>query len=211
MVKSLRCKIHDWYGLHNGFNLLLRPGYTAIVGPNGAGKSTLLHELAEIGEERGYDVFRYSDVTDGRDAAVQRTIDGGMGPLSLFFTFATSSEGERAALSFGEAVRNIGEAVAKAIAADKPLLILLDSLDSGASIDRLRELMDFFQLVEHDAGIQPGGAAHAIYIVAAVNSYELAKRMCVDPRTGQSLTFGSYEEYARFICGYFKSHQRQSK
>lgn len=209
MIKSMRCKIQDVHGLHNGFNLLLRPEYTAIVGPNGAGKTTLLRQLAEIGEQRGYTVFRYSDATDGRYTAVQRAVEDGKG--QMFFTLVTNSEGERAALNFGQVARDIGNAVREAVAADKPLLILLDSLDSGASIDRLRELMDFFQMVEHDAGIQPGGAAHAIYIVAAVNSYELAKRMCVDPRTGQSLTFGSYEEYARFICGYFKSHQRQSK
>lgn len=202
MGKSLRCKIEDVYGLHDGFNLLLRPGYTAIVGPNGAGKTTLLRQLAEIGEQRGYTVFRYSDATDGRYAAVQR---------QMFFTLVTSSEGERAALSFGQVARDIGNAVREAVAADKPLLILLDSLDSGASIDRLRELMDFFQLVENDAGVQPGGAKHAIFIVAAVNSYEMSTRMCVDPRTGQSLTFGSYADYAQFICGYFKAHKRQDE
>lgn len=209
MVKSMRCKIEDVYGLHDGFNLLLRPGYTAIVGPNGAGKTTLLRQLAEIGEERGYSVLQYSDAVDGRYAAVQRAVEDGKG--QMFFSLVTSSEGERAALNFGQVARDIGNAVKEAIAANKPLLILLDSLDSGASIDRLRELMDFFAMVEQDAGIQPGGAKHAIFIVAAVNSYEMSTRMCVDPRTGQSLTFGSYVDYAQFICGYFKSRKRQGE
>lgn len=53
MTKGFRCKINDWYGIHQGFNLLLRPGYTALVGPNGAGKSTLLRQIKELAEKRG--------------------------------------------------------------------------------------------------------------------------------------------------------------
>ena len=34
----MRFKVKDWYNLHNGFYVNLRPGYTALVGPNGAGK-----------------------------------------------------------------------------------------------------------------------------------------------------------------------------
>ena len=53
MTKGFRCKINDWYGIHQGFNLLLRPGYTALVGPNGAGKSTLLRQIKELAEDLG--------------------------------------------------------------------------------------------------------------------------------------------------------------
>ena len=66
-----------------------------------------------------------------------------------------SSEGERIALSFGDIVPQIGVRVRKDIAENKPLFILLDGLDSGASIDRTRELMSLFELIERDANVIP--------------------------------------------------------
>lgn len=206
---GFRCKIEDWYGIHKGFMLTLRPGYTALVGPNGAGKTTLLHQLAEIGKKRGYNIIQYSNLTDGGDVAMSEHM--WRGDVANFFAGMQSSEGERIALNFGNVLQKIGTAVRKAIAENRPLLILLDALDSGASIDRLRETLGVFELIERDAGVEPGASEHEIYIVAAVNSYELAKRRCVDARTGKSLTFGDYEDYSRFICRYFAKREEDEK
>lgn len=207
MTKGFRCKINDWYGIHQGFNLLLRPGYTALVGPNGAGKSTLLRQIKELAEKRGYDVFWYSNQEDGDTIAMERNVL--RGNMSFVAASLCSSEGERVALSFGDIVPQIGVRVRKDIAENKPLFILLDGLDSGASIDRTRELMGLFELIERDAGVQPGGAEHEVYILAAVNSYEMARRLCINARTGESVTFGGYEEYADFICSYFKNSEKE--
>ena len=198
---GFRCKIPDWYGIHSGYNLLLRLGYTALVGPNGAGKTTLLQQLEEIAKERGYEVIRYSNEKDGGDRAKQQYLASGS--MEYLAAAACSSEGEQVAMNFGRVAGKIGQLVRKSVENNIPLFILLDGLDSGASIDRTRELMSLFQLVERDAGVMPGGAVHDLYIVAAANSYELAKQRCVDVRTGKVMTFGSYEEYAKFICGYF--------
>lgn len=43
----MRIKINDDFGIHSGFFLNLKPGYTPLVGPNGAGKTTLLRQLRE--------------------------------------------------------------------------------------------------------------------------------------------------------------------
>ena len=179
---GFRCKIPDWYGIHSGFNLLLRPGYTALVGPNGAGKTTLLLQLEEIAKERGYEVFHYSNLRDGGENARQQYLREGR--LDYLAT-------------------RIGGLVRKSVESNTPLFILLDGLDSGASIDRNRELMGLFRLMERDAGVMPGGTEHELYIVAAVNSYELARYSCVDVRTGESLSFGNYADYAKYICNYF--------
>lgn len=202
MTTGFRCKVHDMYGLHNGFNLILQPGYTALVGPNGAGKTTMLGQIEEIAKSRGCDVFRYSNLTDGGETAKQKYML--TGDLNSLAQSALSSEGEQLAMNFEKAVKAIGACVRKAIETDSALFVLLDGLDSGASIDRLRSLMDFFELMERDAGVMPGGAEHGLYILAAVNAYELAKARCVDVRTGKSVTFGSYEDYSRFICNYLK-------
>ena len=207
MVKGFQCRIEDWYGIHQGFNLLLRPGYTALVGPKGAGKTTLLQQIKEIAEKKGHDVFWYSNLEDGGSTAMERnTLKDNLGFVA---TAICSSEGERIAMSFGDILPQLGARVRKDIAEDKPLFILLDGLDSGASIDRTRELMSLFELIEKDAGVQPGGAEHEVYILAAVNSYEMARRRCVNVRTGESMTFGGYEEYADFICSYFKNSEKE--
>ena len=83
-----------------------------------------------------------------------------------------------------------------------PLFILLDGLDSGASIDRARDLMHLFDLIESEAKTEDGKDTHEIYILVAVNSYELARKRCLDVRTREYLSFKSYEEYAEFICNY---------
>ena len=198
---GFRCKISDWYGLHQGYTLTLRPGYTALVGPNGAGKTTLLRQIREVAEKRGYDVFSYSNAIDGGDTAMAKnTLKGNM---EFVAASLCSSEGERVAMSFADVVPQIGTRVRKDIATDTPLFILLDGLDSGASIDRTRELMDLFELIERDAGVCSGGAKHEIYILAAVNGYEMARRMCINVRTGESMMFGGYEDYANFICSFF--------
>ena len=199
---GFRCKIVDWYDIHSGYTLTLRPGYTALVGPNGAGKTTLLRQLQEIAEKRKYKTFYYSNLTDGGDNAISAGLF--RGDISFAATAMTSSEGERIAQSFGSKLGRIKQLVDEAVTSDIPLFILLDGLDSGASIDRLNELMNVFDLIARDAGVQSGGAEHEVYIVAAVNNYALAKRACVDVRTGKSLSFGDYAEYERFICSYFQ-------
>lgn len=198
---GFRCKIEDWYGIHPGFPLSLRPGYTALVGPNGAGKTTLLRQVEEIAKAKGYDVFYYSNQEDGGSTSMERNML--QDNLQFVATAMCSSEGERVAMSFADILPKLGSRVRKDIAEDKPLFILLDGLDSGASIDRTREMMNLFELIERDAGVQPGGAEHEVYILAAVNSYEMARRRCINVRTGESMMFGGYEEYANFICSYF--------
>lgn len=198
---GFRCKIEDWYGIHPGFTLSLRPGYTALVGPNGAGKTTLLRQVEEIAKAKGYDVFYYSNQEEGGSTSMERNVM--RDNLEFVATAICSSEGERIAMAFGDILPQLGSRVRKDIAENKPLFILLDGLDSGASIDRTRELMSLFELIERDAGVQPGGAEHEVYILAAVNSYEMACRRCVNVRTGESMMFGRYEEYAAFICSFF--------
>lgn len=200
-----RCKIEDWRGIHDGYWLTLRPGYTALVGPNGAGKTTLLRQLKEIAEKRGYLVVHYSNLTDGGHAARQGYLENGS--ISLLATAALSSEGENITINFGPTVRRIGQYITRSVREEKDLMILLDSLDSGASIDRMRELMNLFDMILRDHGVADHSRPDlGLYIVNAVNAYELARgRLCVDPRTGKSVVFGSYEDYAGFICSYDKS------
>lgn len=194
----MKIKIEDIFGVHNGYMLDLQPGYTPLVGPNGAGKTTLLHQLRDYAKEHDILLFQYSNLVEG-GAMARNSYIFHNDPASL--SAATfSSEGEQIAFNFGQAVRKLGAAVCDAKAQGKPLFILLDALDSGASIDRARELRSLFNLICQDAG-------ETVYIVCACNSYELVRgEPGVNVRTGQKVKFKDYEEYADFIYTFLKRY-----
>lgn len=189
---GLKIKINDWYGLHDGFTLTLKPGYTAIVGPNGAGKTTLLNQIKQYAEGQGIPVWEYSNVRDGQMANDKYALAGKM---ELVATNMVSSEGEQVAINFGQAVSALGRFVTKT---KGTIVILLDAIDSGASIDRARDIRDLFDMVlENEKG-------RDVYIIMAVNHYELAKAPadCVHARTGGHLAFDSYDAYADFVVNF---------
>ena len=155
----MRIKIDDDFGIHSGFFLNLKPGYTPLVGPNGAGKTTLLRQLREYANGHGIMVFDYSNLVHGGGSAMDKYLWSGN--MELLAISATSSEGERIAMNFGQAVSRLGAAVREAKQQKKELFILLDALDSGSSIDRIREIRSLFDLVAKDAGDTASSSVHA--------------------------------------------------
>ena len=212
----MRIKINDWNDIHKPFFLTLQPGYTVLVGPNGAGKTTLLLQLQEYAKKKDILLWKYSNLTDGGRSA--RNDYGFHGNMELLATSMCSSEGEEISIHFGQAVKRLGKACKEAKEQGKPLFILLDSLDSGASIDRVRNLLDLFDFALDD---MKGN----VYIIAAVNQYEMTKgpkkidaseekrkpSRCINVRTGKEVTFESYEQYADFICSYFEKYPDLNK
>ncbi len=198
--------IDDEYDLHKGFDLTLEPGYTALVGPNGAGKTTLLFQLKEYAKEHKIRVWEYSNLVDGGGFARQAYLNHGL--TEQLAASIMASEGEQVAMNFSERVGDLGATVRASVASDETLFVLLDAIDSGASIDRARDIMDLFGIMyEHD--ISKGAK---VYVVMAVNHYELVRGAdCVNVRTGDHIRFGSYEEYADFICTFEKKFKRIEK
>lgn len=192
-------RISDVRGIHSGFNLKLKPGLTALVGPNGAGKTTLLGQLREYTQENKIKYWEYSNLSDGGEMAMDRYLLSGN--MRMLATAVCSSEGEKLVSNFANRLGEMGKKVKAALKLKETLAILLDSIDSGISIDRAREIRDFLLSIEDEEVSKSGGD---IYIVMAVNHYEIAKSPvdCVDVRTGKHLTFKSYDEYANFICNY---------
>lgn len=196
----MKFKIEDWYGiLPKPYSVELKPGYTALVGPNGAGKSTFLSQIRAQVEKLGFPCLKFDYDSEGRNmgvAAYEAEFGSGFGMLA---TAVTSSEGERITIQFGKTVRKIGEMVAAQDADPEhgPLFVLLDALDSGASIDRVVELRKLFDLIISDA-------RDNVYLVVAGNDYELVSGNadCVDPRTGEHVSFDDYESFRSFITGY---------
>lgn len=201
---SLKVSMEDWYGLHKGFALEIEPGFTALVGPNGAGKTTILRQIKEHASREGVEVWEYSNVRDGgQTARSQYQLTGDIENLAASLM---ASEGENVALNFSNKVGELGMRVRRAATGKEPLIVLLDAIDSGASIDRARELRGLFDLI-YEQDISKGAE---VYIVMAVNSYELAKDPadCVNVRTGKHMRFRSYDTYAKFVCSFEEKFKR---
>lgn len=181
-------KIEDIYGLHKGFDLTLKPGFTALVGPNGAGKMTLLSQIKTYADQNNIHVWQYSNRREGRHMAEAAAMEN---RLDFVAASLTASEGEQVAMHFGYTIKDLRGFV---LTASSPIFILLDAIDSGASIDRARELRKFFDLIIDTE------ADREVYIIMAVNHFELARNTdCVHVRTGEHMTFPDYETYASFI------------
>ena len=206
MIFVIEFRVNDWFELHKGFKLNLSPGFTALVGPNGAGKTTLLRQIEQYAKDNGIRVWKYSNLIDGGDNARQKYLHLGMTD-SLAATI-TGSEGELVAYNFSQVVTAMGSAVRDATMSGQKLIVLLDAIDSGASIDRARELFDLFQLIHSDAT-----KSQDVYVIMAVNHFELVKYPvdCVNVRNGKHLSFKTYDTYAKFICTFEEKFKRTNK
>lgn len=201
---SLNIEIKDWFGLHKGYTLTLESGLTFLVGPNGAGKTTLLSQIADYAKSNNIGLWQYDNLSDGGQHAADRyTLHGDFTKIA---TAVTASEGENVALNFGNKVGEMGQRIGQAASTHQPLIILLDAVDSGASIDRARELARFLSFV-CDRDIKD---AAEVYIVVAANHYELVKApaRCINVRTGGQETFPNYDKYAEFVCSFEKQFPR---
>ena len=90
----------------------------------------------------------------------------------------------------------------------KKRFILLDTMDSGYSIDNVIEMKSLFDLVLEDSekmGMET-------YIIVSSNEYELAcDTDCFDVTEGKYINFSSYEDFKKFILHTKKKKDKRYK
>jgi hypothetical protein len=113
----------------------------------------------------------------------------------LFAAMAFSSEGERIVQNFGEYMRSFGDFVRRH-QSDKEIWLILDAVESGLSIDNVRELKEFFRFVlKNEAQSNKN-----IFIVVSTNTYEFCiGTQCYDVQNGEYIELKTYDEYCDFI------------
>ena len=198
--KQITIRIPNWYNLHRPYNLTLYPGITVLVGKNGSGKTTLLKQVREYCNKNGYKYFEYSDMRNGRSNGMEIALFHE--DFNMVSTLFDSSEGQNVYNNFAYSLSKMGKFVREA-SEDKPSFILLDSIDSGLSIDLIREIKDFFnEVLLKDINNKP------IYILVTTNQYEFTIGCrCINVKNGKDITFKSYKSYASFICRKRRSKQ----
>ena len=175
------------------------PGYTVLIGPNGSGKSTYIKQIQyDFCREHEYPVIKFG----GRDEhdRFSRSASLMNGDFEFLAGSMLSSEGEnimlrtsRLASYVGSQMRELRSKLYKG-----PVFILLDSIDSGMSMDKLfvfrRDFIDFIILMEKQLGNDQ------LYIINAANDWELIREADqINVLTGKHMNIKTYESYRNFV------------
>ena len=174
-----------------------RPGYTCLIGPNGTGKTTTLRQIKDYCNENRKDFLlrSYDNLKEGSNKKFYDYIQSGN------FTALTSvfngSEGEGIHFHMGEFASECGEAMGRAVQTNQKLIILADGVDSGMSIDLIRDLRkNFFELAESETAKRGVEA----YIIITSNNFELARdARCIDVISGKPVRIHTYDDFERYV------------
>lgn len=208
------------FKLHKDFwdcgNLYIRSehtfnsGITVLVGCNGSGKSTTLTQIREQLRDKNEPYFAFDNVRNGGSSMFQGLLEGWHpGGVDALCSLACSSEGEKIHQNIMiKAQSGLGAAIQKAKESyANELFLLWDAVDSGASIDNIIELKDFFNLVIRD---QKEKNDIDVFVIVSANSYEMANgESCYDINHNKYITFKNYESYKRFILKSRKFKERR--
>lgn len=200
----MRLKIYNYIkyygeeGKDKSFHVEIKPGYTCIVGPNGTGKTTMLEQIKDYCKSRNNEfiMLSYDNLRDGSNRQYGKFLDHGR--FEMIANLTSSSEGEGIVINLGEFATSCGKATAKAIESNKKLVILLDGIDSGTSIDKIYSFKDYFvkTILDHcySNGVE-------VYIISTANSYAMVEDGvdCIIASNARHRKFRGYKDFKRFI------------
>ena len=201
------------------FDLL--PGITVFVGCNGYGKSSTIEEIVSYMRDNKMPHLYYDATVHDMDSVTDAQ--------TLAYCFQ-SSEGERVSAIFSEFIGAIRKMKSKCMETKSPLILLIDGIDSGLSIDMVIEVRKLLCTITDDcleSGVIP-------YICIATNSYELCEApeyfrinkyvgdrdmqrtltakyfRCYDPYDFTPLEFDKYEKYRNYIMETYETKAKRT-
>ena len=187
----LKIKIYDDYNLYKKHTFEFNEGITCLIGKNGAGKSTLLKIIQEILKPKN--CFYYDNEYSEKHAMDKFSFYGDM--ENLFRNFG-SSEGQNIRNNFSDVVGGIRQYISRIKNKNKSqVIILLDGLDSGISLDYVIELKkDLFPLIFQDCKDNN----LECYILIAANNYEFCNgEDCVRVSDAKHFKFKDYNDFRK--------------
>lgn len=154
----------DSYRLHLRRFHTFYTGVTVFTGPNGYGKSQTLLQIESFAIKNNIPHYYYKDSINGQNNLIQRLLST---DIALMATMVQSSEGERIHIGLSYIEPFVKYQVSLAKQQNKPLILLFDELDSGASIDRLESVQ---VMLNNIISIYPN-----TFIFVSANSFALLK------------------------------------
>lgn len=172
----------------------IQPGLTVLTGCNGIGKTTLLHQIKKYCEENKIPCFSFDNLTNGGSNA--RSKAGFYGDVNFLATAMCSSEGENINMNIGKCACSIGKLV-KTNENAKQIVILMDAIDSGLSVDYIIEVKEYlFKTIINDCK----NRNIDVYIIVSANEYEMARgENCLTLPSLSYRQFKTYDSYRKFI------------
>lgn len=174
------------------------PGVTVLVGCNGSGKTTLLQTIALACEDADIPCYKYYGLEALSKISFDATVRGDTNAALQFINSSFKSEGERIFDNMSYLADRLGRFVLRDNKDAPEVWVLVDSMDSGLSVDLQTEFGNF--LDDMTDRLKPDGMD--IYIVMAANSYEYASWagwVAKDVQEGTDVTFASYGDYRKFV------------
>ncbi len=134
---------NDWYGeddfkIFKKKKITIKSGLTVLVGCNGAGKTTLLKQIEQNLKNKDIPVMLHNNKIDGERELKSRAAL--YGDFNIVAKLMMSSEGENIVSVMSEIARKMGDFTRKNNDA-KELWFMFDAVDSGLSIDNIRNLI----------------------------------------------------------------------
>lgn len=209
----------DPYGIGVKFtrakNVELQEGLTVLVGCNGAGKTTLLSNIAQWCKTDKIPLYDYDNLRQGGTTALDGYLQSQ--DFSMLAGTAFASEGEAIVDNLGYKSKNFREFIFTGKNVDDAFVdkfiellrdendkeeisnkrvMLFDAIDSGLSIDQVREIKNLFRLMIEDAKANN----IELYIVTSCNEFEMARgENCIDISSGRYKKIDTYSQFEKTV------------
>ena len=190
-------------GKGKSFTVEFNPGYTCIVGPNGTGKTTMMKQIESFCKHNfeEFKVVKFDNVKEGGSHRFQEFLY--TGKIDMIATISFSSEGEGIIINLGEFATKCGQATRECKKNNKKLVILVDGVDSGTSIDKIEDFKEnFCKFISSHCASQN----IEVYIIATANNYAMVSNGvdCVSAINGTHKSFKTYKSFENFVMKYKK-------
>lgn len=170
------------------------PGITILVGANGAGKTTLVKRMRDaLDREKTPNVALIKDSID-HEIEARYEFAGDIEALTTRIERNRMSEGQGAKSTFAFLLFKI-HALMHADAESSERWVFIDGMDSSQSIDQLRDIAGFLDLICEDAprDVTP-------YVIVTTNNFELARgRRCLCVSENVYSTPKTYRDFSATV------------
>lgn len=170
------------------------PGITVLVGANGAGKTTLMKRLHKALQDEGTPVTSLRKDNVDKIIESQYALANNVDAMISHLQNSRLSEGQAVKNSFSFLIATIRAAMHMDAETDERWAII-DGMDSSQSIDQLKEMAEFLDLIEEDApeNIKP-------YIIVTTNNFEIAKnRRCLCVNENKTIFPKTYRDFSAAV------------